>query len=102
MKADAKLDPRVTSQSSGKRTVALRCPEAEWRHSIDTPLALTSANRSGEADCVDHDTAIQALGDGITASLTTEAPLSGAPSTILRVEDGKLTILRQGALEIDT
>jgi len=41
------LDPRVTSNSSGVATIALRCPDADWRADISDPLALTSANRSG-------------------------------------------------------
>lgn len=101
LKDDAELDPRVTSHMQGIRTIALRCPDAAWRASIDTPLALTSANRSGEPDCVSHDDAMETLGDEFAASLSTEAPLSGAPSTVLRVENGKLTVFRQGDLKVE-
>jgi len=100
LRKDTNLDPRVTSNFQGIRTVALRCPDADWRKHIEKPLALTSANRSGEPDCVSYAAAMEALGDEISASLGTEAPLSGAPSTVLRVDAGKFTVLRQGALEI--
>jgi L-threonylcarbamoyladenylate synthase len=100
LRKDANLDPRVTSNIQGLRTVALRCPEANWRRHIDTPLALTSANRSGEPDCVSYQAAMEELGDDIAASLGTDAPLSGAPSTVLRVDAGKFTVLRQGALKV--
>lgn len=99
-KTDFTLDLRVTGDMQGVQTVALRCPDAKWRASIKTPLALTSANRSGEADCVDHAAAMREMGNEIAASLSTDEPLSGAPSTIIRVDAGKLSILRQGDLKV--
>ena len=95
------LDPRVTSNINGVATIALRCPDADWRANISDPLALTSANRSGEPDCVNHAEAMTELGQEIAASLSTDAPLSGAPSTVLRVENGKLTVFRQGDLRVE-
>lgn len=99
-KAAFNLDDRVTGTMQGIRTIALRCPDAAWRKSIHHPLALTSANRSGQPDCIDHESASSELGEEISASLSTAAPLSGAPSTIIRVDAGKLTVLRQGELEV--
>lgn len=94
------LDDRVTGTLQGVQTIALRCPDAPWRKSIEQPLALTSANRSGQPDCVDYDSAMSELGDEIAASLPTNATLSGAPSTIIRIDAGKITILRQGELKV--
>lgn len=101
LKNNVELDPRVTSDIKGVKTIALRCPDAAWRAHIDTPLALTSANRSGAADCVSHADAMNELGGEVAASLSTDAPLSGAPSTVLRVENGKLTVFRQGDLKVE-
>jgi len=101
LKDGATLDARVTSNSSGVATIALRCPDADWRADISEPLALTSANRSGEPDCVNHADAMAELGQEVAASLSTDAPLSGAPSTVLRVENGKLTVFRQGDLRVE-
>ena len=101
LKEDTDLDPRVTRNIGGVRTIALRCPDAAWRASIETPLALTSANRSGDPDCISHEDAMRELGSEIAASLSTEAPLSGAPSTVLRIENGKLTVFRQGDLKVE-
>jgi len=98
--AQAEFDTRVTGQANGSATLALRCPDVEWRKSIVTPLALTSANRSGAPDCISYDAAMDELGDEIAASLSSTAKLSGAPSTIIRAENGQLTVLRQGALEV--
>lgn len=94
------LDPRVTGNIQGSRTIALRCPDADWRSSIHTPLALTSANRSGQAECVNYQSALQDLGGELAGGLNTKAFLSGAPSTIIRVDSGVLSVLRQGDLEI--
>lgn len=101
LKESANLDPRVTSEVDGIRTIALRCPDAEWRTHIETPLALTSANRSGQVDCVNHADAMAELGEEVAASLATERPLSGAPSTVLRIANGKLKVFRQGELKVD-
>jgi len=50
---------------------------------------------------VNHAEAMTELGQEIAASLSTDAPLSGAPSTVLRVENGKLTVFRQGDLRVE-
>jgi len=100
VRTETKLDPRVTGKMNNTHTIALRCPDALWRSSIDVPLGLTSANRSRQPDCIEYKDAMNELGDEVAASLAAEAPLSGKPSTIIRVENGKLSILRQGALEI--
>jgi len=75
-------------------TIALRCPDIEWRAALTTtPLALTSANRSGEADALTapkHLSVDMVMDDGPTRG--------GMPSTILSVIDDKITLLRAGAL----
>jgi len=100
LREGAVLDPRVTGDINGTRTIALRCPDAQWRQAIGAPLGLTSANRSGQPDCIEYSAAMTELGHEVTASLPAQAPLSGQPSSIIRVEKGQLTLLRQGALEI--
>lgn len=88
-------------ESGDKLTIALRCPEAAWRDHLTTPLALTSANRSGQKDCVSYDDGLETFGDALDASLETNVPLSGSPSTIVSVVDDKIKILRHGALDIE-
>lgn len=99
-KADLTLDARCLSEQGPDRTIAFRCPEADWRETLNGPLALTSANRSGDPDCVSHEAAMTELGDEIDADLPTERPLSGAPSTIVAIEGNTVRILRQGALVV--
>jgi len=50
---------------------------------------------------VTYEDAISELGPEVAASLASGSPLSGSPSTVLRIEAGKLTVLRQGELRVD-
>lgn len=77
-------------------TIALRCPDIAWSKKLAAPLALTSANRSGEAAATTAQTGLEVdavLDDGPSREKT--------PSTILLVQDGKIKCLREGALKAD-
>lgn len=95
------VDTKCLSLTEGKLTIAFRCPDANWREHLDGPLALTSANRSGETECVSYAEGLKEFADEIEASLSTEADLSASPSTIVSTVNGQIEILRQGALEVD-
>lgn len=99
-KSDLAIDKKCQSRLGHKTTLALRCPEAGWLHGLNGPLALTSANRSGETDCVSYEAAMAELGADIDAAVTASHPLSGQPSTIISTLEGHMEILRQGALEV--
>jgi len=99
-KPNTGLDPRCLSGHKNSETVALRCPAISWRDHLKTPLALTSANRSGEADCVDHASALALLGSEVDAHLETMTSLSGQPSTIISVDEIGCHIIRQGAVTL--
>ncbi len=99
-KAQTGLDPRCLSHQNSSPTIALRCPDANWRDKLTSPLALTSANRSGDADCVDHASALALLGSEVDAHLETEIPLSGQPSTIISIDATGVRILRQGTVKL--
>ena len=99
-KPDLNIDTNCQSILGEMTTIAFRCPEADWLPHLDGPLALTSANRSGEKDCISYAAAMAELGEEIDASLKTKMALSGSPSTIVSVIDEEIKILRQGTLEI--
>ena len=86
------LDPRCYQGS----TIALRCPDIEWRESFDSPLALTSANKSGEAAATTAQTGLN-----VDVVLDTGPSREKIASTILLVKDGKIKCLREGALSAD-
>lgn len=86
------LDPRCYQGD----TIALRSPDIEWRERFTAPLALTSANRSGEA------AAITAQSDlDVDAVLDMGASRDKVPSTILLVKSGTIKCLRAGALKAE-
>lgn len=99
-KTDLEIDPKCHAKLGEMTTIAFRCPEADWLHHLDGPLALTSANRSGEKDCVSYEAAIAELGKEIDANLETDRALSGSPSTIVSVIGEEIKVLRQGTLEL--
>lgn len=92
------LDQRCLSKNKDESIIALRCPDAAWRDQITAPFALTSANRSGEPDCTSYDAAMLEFGAEVDLSVPTDTPLSGAPSTIIAVDNETIRILRQGDL----
>ncbi len=94
------LDPRCLSGRGQDATIALRCPEAAWRESLNGPLALTSANRSGQPDCVNYESAMAEFDGELDGALMSDTPLSGAPSTIVSVMGADFKILRQGTLAV--
>jgi L-threonylcarbamoyladenylate synthase len=81
-------------------TVALRCPGSAFLRAVlaaaGAPLVSTSANRPGEPpparfeDCVADGAALAVDG----------GPLSGLPSTVVRVDGSTVRVLRSGALKL--
>jgi len=89
-------------------TIALRVPDHELAREIlrrTGPMAVSSANISGQAAALTCDEAIDQLGDAVTIYLD-GGPLgdaSGSPSTIVdfsRDDEGQ--ILRRGAISVET
>jgi L-threonylcarbamoyladenylate synthase len=89
-------------------TIALRVPDHELARDIlrrTGPLAVSSANISGQPAALTCDEAIDQLGDSVSVYLD-GGPLGGAggaPSTIVdftRREDGE--VLRRGAISVET
>jgi len=89
-----------------ENTIALRVPDHELAREIlrrTGPMAVSSANRSGQPAALTCDEAIDQLGDAVSVYLDGGelAGSGGAPSTIVdftRSDDGE--ILRVGALSV--
>ena len=87
--------------TSNPNSIALRVPENQVALNLlkqTGPLAVTSANISGQDDVSNHIEAMQIFGNDVSAYLEGEA-IHGDGSTVvdLRVDGGK--ILRQGPLK---
>ncbi|MFM8944495.1 MAG: L-threonylcarbamoyladenylate synthase [Actinomycetota bacterium] len=85
-------------------TVGLRVP----RHplalavlALAGPLAVTSANRSGEPTPIDGEGVVAVFADAVAVYLLDEEPLAGAASTVVDLAHGTARILRVGALDPD-
>ena len=88
---------------AGGDSVGIRVPAAERLRelltALPTPLAVTSANPSGEpavAEIVELDARIEA---GVDAIVVADPPLgNGQPSTVVEVSGETVVILREGAV----
>ena len=96
----SKLDDRLYGRNKNERkTISLRCPEADWLKSLGgMPLALTSANPSGQEAPVNVNEASTYIGDGVDAILSGPPCTLGVSSTILAIDGREAKILRQGNL----
>jgi L-threonylcarbamoyladenylate synthase len=65
-------------------------------------LRVTSANRSGEAPALTANEARVALGDRVAIILDGGPVSGGVPSSVVRITDQTLEVLREGALDRDT
>lgn len=81
-------------------TVGIRVPDhprARELLMLTGPLAVTSANRSGEKDTKTAEEARSVFGDAVTAYLDGESP-GGVPSTVVDATGSELHILRPGPI----
>lgn len=62
------------------------------------PIAATSANRSGGAPALTAPDAVDALGDAVEVVLDGGPVPGGVASTVVRIHDGQVGILRAGAI----
>jgi L-threonylcarbamoyladenylate synthase len=65
---------------------------------VGSVLAVTSANRSGEAPAVTAEGAVAALGSKVALVLDAGPSPGGVPSTVVRVDGERVEILRDGAI----
>ncbi len=87
----------------GDPTIAMRCPDISWRENVRAnghpyPVALTSANRSGDPDPKTASDAIKAVGLDVDDVWMGPACEDGLPSTIVTLAEDTPRILREGAL----
>lgn len=84
-------------------TLGLRVPDHPLVISVlricAGPLALTSANKTGEADAVSGHEVVEALGDSIDLVIDDGPSKLSRPSSVVRVDrENKLSILREGVV----
>jgi len=62
------------------------------------PLRVTSANLSGAPPALTAQAAAEALGASVALVLDAGPAAGGLPSTVIRVDDNTVTVLREGAI----
>lgn len=85
-------------------TIGIRIPDnkimLELLKRIDFPLATTSANISGKKSNINIDELVKDFDCKVDAIIDGGQSTLGLASTIVKVEDDKINILRQGSVEI--
>lgn len=85
-------------------TTAFRCPGDKWLRDVikgcGFPIYSTSVNRSGNPVLETENEIIQEFDSEVDLIVLDGDKKSALPSTIVKVEEGKVVVLRQGAVEI--
>ena len=89
----------------GLKTIAFRCPGDLWLRKIiektGFPIYSTSVNRSG-SPVLETESAIKSEFEKDAELIVLDGDKKGSlPSTIVSVSEGKVTVLRQGAVKIE-
>jgi L-threonylcarbamoyladenylate synthase len=82
-------------------TVGVRIPHDPMALAVlagTGPLAVTSANRSGDPTPTTCDEIVEAFGDQVSVYLCRDEPLVGAPSTVVDLAGEVPRVLREGAI----
>lgn len=97
-----RFHPKVRQAIAPTGFVGLRIPAhdliCESMQFLPGPLALTSANLSGSPDAIYGKEVIEALGDRVGLVLDEGKCRYGQPSTVIKVEGNRTTILRVGVV----
>lgn len=90
----------------GGGTVALRCPDDEWLRTVinysGSPIYSTSVNRSGSPALWKIADIIEEFGKDVPLIVTDGDKKGGVPSTIVDVSDGRIRLVRVGAVNLDS
>jgi protein-tyrosine phosphatase len=97
-----RLTDRVRERVCPAGTLGLRVPAhaaiLEVMRHLPGPLALTSANRSGEPDATTAAAVVEAVGDGLAVVVDDGPSRYGQPSTVVKVADNSWQVLREGVV----
>jgi L-threonylcarbamoyladenylate synthase len=92
--------------AAGRETVALRVPDHPVPRAIarelGAPITGTSANRNGKNGLVTAEEVRQEFGDEIDLVVDSDTPLEGVASTVLDLTSSVPTILRAGAVDVES
>jgi L-threonylcarbamoyladenylate synthase len=84
-----------------RTTIGVRLPDHRLARAVldrSGPLAVTSANVSGQSTPEGCDALVELFGDLVAVYLCQQEPLAGAPSTVIDLAHGEPRVVRHGAL----
>lgn len=85
-------------------TVAFRCPGDQWLRSViekcGAPIYSTSVNRSGKAVLSNLEEIKEEFGKEVDLIVDDGDKKNAVPSTIVKLEDSKIVLVRNGALDV--
>lgn len=89
--------------TGGRTTLGVRVPDHDVPHALARrlgPLAVSSANRTGEPEALTAAALVTAVGQGVALVLD-DGPVRGgrASSVVAFASDGSLEVLREGAID---
>lgn len=94
----------IFKQKYSEDTIGVRIPKQkqllELLKDWGRPLAVTSANLSGEKELCSRQEVEKKFGNSVDFYIDTLEPLSGLASTIIDVSKGEMKVLRQGEIKI--
>lgn len=101
-----RLDPLIHNATIPSGTVGLRVPAHETTLQIMRlcagPIVLTSANLSGQPDAITGQQVNESVGDQIDLILDDGRTSFGKPSSVVKVDDGGIRMLREGVVNEET
>ncbi|MGL6193510.1 MAG: L-threonylcarbamoyladenylate synthase [Thermoguttaceae bacterium] len=95
---------QVVSEFQGKKYVGFRVPNNMFTQQVllrvDEPILLSSANKSGDGDLDNVDEILDSLGNdqNIPIAISDGSIKGRKPSTVVRVDENEIKILREGAV----
>jgi len=96
------LPERVRNIVCPNGTLGLRVPAngmvLDVLRMLAGPVALTSANRSGQPDSLTAQDVARTVGDDVALVLDDGPCRYGQPSSVVRVRDGQIELLREGVV----
>lgn len=98
-------DPRLKYLHQGKMSLAVRIPSSKKLLNLleeTGPLLTSSANRPGEPPANDIDQAKKYFGDKVDFYDDGGDLSNRQPSTLIRIVDDAVEVLRQGGVKIET
>lgn len=101
MRDDSGISPLVTA---GLDTIAVRMPVGVARGivaALGRPLAAPSANPSGKLSATTAEAVEKGLGERISLIVDSGPARVGVESTILRIDDNAITLLRPGGATVE-